>query len=399
MASVSLVFGSAAMAETYQLGVNDRLNIRVYQWISAEGVVLDWPSASGEFVVGPEGTISVPLLGEIEADGQTTSLLATVIADELLQKYALTDPPSVSVEIAKFRPFFIGGDVMGSGQYDYIPGLTVGQAVTLAGGTVDMSRNTLGENRIFLNATGSLRLLQAERDRLLVKRARLDAEENGLQSVVAPDGVSSPTRLDLIMAEESDILKTRILQLASDLDGLERQKNLLQAEVEALEDKEDNLARQREIGEQELEQSQQLISRGLAASTRVNEDERYLVDVDSRILDLSTQLLRARQGIAEVEAEAAALQVERDAEVYLESQKIDAELEEIERRMVTDQSIITQAAGNIAEMGGPGMQLFSVEYRISRREDGQAVTITVDEWAEVKPGDVLNVRKSLMPMQ
>ncbi|WP_208347600.1 polysaccharide biosynthesis/export family protein [Pseudaestuariivita rosea] len=388
-----------AGADGYRLDVNDRLNIRVYQWISAESTVEEWPAATGEFWVGPDGAISVPLLGQVAVAGKTTAELSQLLSDELRQKYALTDVPSVSVEIAKYRPFFITGDVSNPGQYDFIPSLTVQQAVSLAGGTQDISRNSLGESRVLLNATGSLRLLQAERDRLLVKRARLEAERTGSDVIPEPLGVSSADRLALIMAEEEAILRTRTKQLNSDLEGLERQKTLLQAEVEALEEKEQNLERQRQIGQQELDQSRQLIERGLAASSRLNDDERYMVELDSRILDLSTQLLRARQGIAEVEADAAALRVERDAEINLESQKIDADLEEIERRIVTDQSIIAQAAGNIAEIGPPGAEMFDIEYRIARVENGEQTSMTVDGWTPVKPGDVLEVRKSLLPMQ
>ena len=78
------------------------------------------------------GTISYPVLGEIEVRGKTVGELETLIADGLRGRYLVN--PRVSVTIDEYRPFFINGQIGKSGNYPYQPGLTVRKAVTIAGG-------------------------------------------------------------------------------------------------------------------------------------------------------------------------------------------------------------------------------------------------------------------------
>jgi polysaccharide biosynthesis/export protein VpsN len=50
--------------------------------------------------------------------------------------------PNVSVSIVKYRDFYIGGEVKKSGAYPYQPGLTVKQAITLAGGVTEWASSS-----------------------------------------------------------------------------------------------------------------------------------------------------------------------------------------------------------------------------------------------------------------
>ena len=60
--------------------------------------------------------------GQIEAE----------IASRLRNGY-IRDP-DVSVEMERYRPFFIMGEVNSGGQYSYVPGMTVQNAIAIAGG-------------------------------------------------------------------------------------------------------------------------------------------------------------------------------------------------------------------------------------------------------------------------
>lgn len=77
-------------------------------------------------------TISYPILGEIRLLGKTVGELETLIREGLKGRYLLN--PQVTVTINDYRNFFINGQVMTSGGFAYIPGLTVRKAVSLAGG-------------------------------------------------------------------------------------------------------------------------------------------------------------------------------------------------------------------------------------------------------------------------
>lgn len=78
------------------------------------------------------GTISYPVLGEIQVRGKTVGELEKLITDGLRGTYLVN--PRVSVTIDEYRPYFINGQVANNGSFPYQPGLTVRKAVAIAGG-------------------------------------------------------------------------------------------------------------------------------------------------------------------------------------------------------------------------------------------------------------------------
>ena len=96
-------------------------------------VVFGQTELTGEFTVSDRGNISVPLLGDIPASNETTDALSRSIAMELQDKKILINP-SVSVEVVKYRPVFILGEVVKPGQYPYEPGMTALTLAAIAGG-------------------------------------------------------------------------------------------------------------------------------------------------------------------------------------------------------------------------------------------------------------------------
>ena len=106
----------------YPLGVADKVRI----------IVFDEPSLSGEFTVNANGALSLPLIGDVRAVGQTATEVAAVIRRHLMDGYVLQ--PRVSIDILTFRPFYILGEVNKPGEYPYSSGLTIDGAVATAQG-------------------------------------------------------------------------------------------------------------------------------------------------------------------------------------------------------------------------------------------------------------------------
>jgi polysaccharide export outer membrane protein len=96
-------------------------------------VVFGQTQLTGEFTVNDRGSISVPLLGDIPASNDTTDQLAHAISSQLESQKILLNP-SVSVEVVKYRPVFILGEVVKPGQYPYEPGMTALTLAAIAGG-------------------------------------------------------------------------------------------------------------------------------------------------------------------------------------------------------------------------------------------------------------------------
>lgn len=109
-------------AEDYKLNAGDKIKVRVF----------NEETLSGEFAVGSEGTVSLPLLGEVTAKDKTPKELATEVQTRLADGYLRE--PKVSIEIAAYRPFFILGEVKAPGQYPYASGMTVLNAIATAQG-------------------------------------------------------------------------------------------------------------------------------------------------------------------------------------------------------------------------------------------------------------------------
>jgi protein involved in polysaccharide export with SLBB domain len=107
----------------YTLGPGEQVRVTVFRQ----------EQLSGEFRIDGSGSLSLPLVGDVQASGLTMRELEIRIADKLKDEGYLVNP-RVSAEVLIFRPFYILGEVNNPGQYEYTNGMTVTNAVALAGG-------------------------------------------------------------------------------------------------------------------------------------------------------------------------------------------------------------------------------------------------------------------------
>lgn len=112
----------AAEEANYQLGIGDRIKLTVF----------NEESLSGEFNVSANGALSFPLVGDVPAVGKTPDEIGQAVRTRLADGYLRE--PRISIEMVKYRPFFILGEVKAPGQYPYVSGLTVFNAVATAEG-------------------------------------------------------------------------------------------------------------------------------------------------------------------------------------------------------------------------------------------------------------------------
>ncbi len=120
-ASAPAAGGGAWRPVEYRLGPADQLRITVF----------NEPGLTGPFVIGAQGNIAYPLVGDVRAAGLTVPEFTEALRTAL-QQYVRS--PNVSVEVTNYRPFFILGEVQRPGSYPYAIDLTVMNAVATAGG-------------------------------------------------------------------------------------------------------------------------------------------------------------------------------------------------------------------------------------------------------------------------
>ncbi|WP_246722740.1 MULTISPECIES: polysaccharide biosynthesis/export family protein [Aureimonas] len=383
----------------YKLGAMDKLRIRVVEWQSAEGAVRDWSALGGDYLVGPDGSISLPFIGQIEAAGRTPAEIATVIGEDLQQTLGLMDRPNASVELAEFRPVFVAGDAQNPGRYPYDPDLTVLKAVSIAGGLRRATDSNMRLERDVIRATGEHDVVEANRNRLIVKRARLEAEAASRTDFDAPTELKSLPDFASMISDETAIMETRRKRLDLQLEALDDLKQLLANEVEALEKKIVAQNRQIELTRKELSGIGDLSNQGLVVNSRLLAVERTMADLETRLLDYETALLQARQEITKAQQSATDLENDRAAEIARERQQVEADIRAADLQLATNQNLVSEA---MAQAPVANVGLFNenvrIDYKIVRTVEGEPREIAAEENTPVLPGDVVKVALAAIPV-
>lgn len=107
----------------YVIGAEDLLDISVWKE----------PELTRTVPVRPDGKISLPLLSDIQAAGETPAQLAAHVTESL--KRFVSDPQvTVIVTAINSQRIYLLGEVTRVGAYPLLPGMTVLQALSSAGG-------------------------------------------------------------------------------------------------------------------------------------------------------------------------------------------------------------------------------------------------------------------------
>jgi len=108
--------------DTYKLGTGDKLRVIVY----------GEDDLGGAFAVDSNGMVSLPLIGPVKVAGLSAREAERAITIQFADGYLKA--PRVNVEVTEYRPFYVLGEVNRPGQYPYVNGMNVLNAVADAGG-------------------------------------------------------------------------------------------------------------------------------------------------------------------------------------------------------------------------------------------------------------------------
>lgn len=127
----------------YVIGVADELRVEV--WKMAD--------LTDEVVVRPDGTITLPLIGELVANGKTPSRLVQEIRQKL-SAYVKDELHPITVEVRNINSyrFVVSGQVTRPGPLTAKYFVTVSEAIIMAGGA---TRFASAERTVILRADGS----------------------------------------------------------------------------------------------------------------------------------------------------------------------------------------------------------------------------------------------------
>jgi polysaccharide export outer membrane protein len=123
----------AAAPGGYRIGANDLLDIRVFEV----------PELNVERRVDEAGTISLPLIGEVEVGGLTAAAAAEHLESLLEARYVQRASVEIQVREFRSRPITIIGAVRQPGPLQFPGRVTLLEAVAAAGGLVEGHGSTI----------------------------------------------------------------------------------------------------------------------------------------------------------------------------------------------------------------------------------------------------------------
>lgn len=114
---------SAAAPQSYRLGHGDRVAVTVF----------GEKDMSGEYDIDDTGNLPLPLAGAVNVNNMSPRQAEEAI-EKKLSAGKLINNPQVTVSVIRYRPVYILGEVQRPGAYPYQSGMSVLNAVALAGG-------------------------------------------------------------------------------------------------------------------------------------------------------------------------------------------------------------------------------------------------------------------------
>ena len=125
----------AKVGKDYVIGPDDVLDVSV--WKEQE--------LTRSLQVRPDGKISMPLLGDVQAAGLTPGQLGQSVSEKL-KKYLTAPQVTVILTQINSQRVYVTGEVTRPGAYPVLPGMTILQAITSAGGLTQFANS----KKIFL---------------------------------------------------------------------------------------------------------------------------------------------------------------------------------------------------------------------------------------------------------
>lgn len=366
----------ARTVEPYKLAPGDTLAVSV----------ANETELSGKFVVDDAGNITLPIIGPIPVGDRTIPDSQEIVRSTLSRN--LLKHPVVYVHMDTFRPVSVLGDVRLAGVYPYVPGKIAKMLVAQAGGygLAELSANPAE----LLVANERMSILATSHDRLLIRKARLEAQLAGESQFKAPKTqlIAAETAVQLV-AEEQAHLESQARARAAQVELLELQRPLLATEETSLEGQIAAESSQATLLRGRLAEFEKLENKGLSRSSNVIELRLTLATKEGNIWALKAQQTRTSVARTELDNKLLELTNQYKTRLTTELDDIRRQLLEIDVTLPSSRRIVarrTQAASRTGA-GDSGHTIHIIRYKSGAQLEFEAAELT-----PIEPGDVIEVR-------
>jgi exopolysaccharide production protein ExoF len=392
----------AAVREGDVLVYGDRLKITFYESL---GVTLEdhrdspvqtittiFPrmDLSAEYSVDAGGGLSIPRLGEFQAAGKTTSALRAALAASFERAIGRTS--DVHIAIVERQPIYILGTVRNAGTFKHTPGMTVLQALAVAGG-VDPGIADTSRTIESIRETQRLRQAEAALSRLLINQARLVALRDDADHITVPADIVLRMSDTASRDELGNLIDGARATLAIERAGYQRQVTLgdrqsgiARVELEAQTMRAGQLTVLLTRKSDRLRDLEGIAARGSVSQLKLTDVEADVAEIVSRREDLRVSIAQTERRLIEAEIALAKIQLDHsagiDKELSATRQEIDDRTREIDAMRAVTRVLRDGVAG--ASAGPPSLG-------VTRRTADGATVLPATESTALLPGDVVQV--------
>jgi protein involved in polysaccharide export with SLBB domain len=337
-----------------------------------------------DVLISPDGGISLPLVGHMQAQGLTLVELEDTIRERLKPFYKKTDL-TLMLRPGRDAEVYVVGEVTTPGAYPYRSGMTVLHAISVAGGLyraavlpADQDRSVIVGRQV---SDGTQRLRE-----LAARIARLEAETAGRRTLTLDrDSVGDP-----IAIQEQRLLEARMESLAI-AEAAEKQAEALnERSRRALEEQIQTVTRRIELSKERLQSITTLVAKGGAESSQKNRYEAEIAELEGVASQLASENVVLERAKADDAARYQAARQDRRTQLLTELQAARREHAEIAARLSDSRRIMSIYGTSAAAAQERAQQ--ALIYTIVRSQNGEPVEAEVTETSPIQPNDLVRVR-------
>lgn len=366
--------------------------------------VRGFPDLRQKVVVELNGDVSLPLAGRVGVIGMTLAEAQTAIKELAVQRplqqrfpdgrevYVALSLDDVNVTIAEYRPIYVLGDVGRPGELAFRPGMTVRQAIALAGGFDIMRYRLVNPFTESADFKGQHEALWTEAARVRFHLARIGAELEGSTVLKNVQTADIPLRKEYvaeILRIEQDTLKARLSDLEKErrhIRGLiEQNATKVQTYGKLVVGEEEGV----KADQTEYNQVTEFSKRGSVPLSRLMDVRRLQLTSATRLLQMRVQLDQAKQDLIEAERSLDRFELKRRTELMSQLQDQTVAYSVLMVRISANADKLTHTSLLKSRLvRGPGAK---ANVLVHRSLIDVVKTLNADEQTVLLPGDTVEI--------
>jgi polysaccharide biosynthesis/export protein len=399
--SITLASGLLAIFSTHA-----RAEFRLNSGDMIEVSIAGMPELKTRTTIDLDGNVMVPVVGSVSAAGLSIGglleKLRAAFADTAISVRGSDGrtvinpvaPEDVSVSIAEYRPVYVSGDVLRAGEVSYRPGMTVRQAVSMAG-SYDLARFRVNNPYIeAINYNSEYSVLSAElrqeeeRKKLIYSELNMEGEDktsSASASASAPvgGGVRTPASYlaEQFRAQDDDFEK--------DVAHLRKTTNRLDSRSSSLNEQKSKEEEGLKADIEDFERAKALLEKGTTSIQRVTDARRAMLLSATRALQTEAEAARASLERDEISRSAQKLQDQRRIRLLTELQDNAAKIMRLQAQLRGAKEKLL-LVGSLKSAWTDGKKA-RPQLTIHRGRDKETEQIIASEDTTLLPGDAIEV--------